>query len=164
MTIGSWSAVSRTRARRERERSDRVRVVLFRAMNSAGQRVWQFDPDMSEEELEEAGIVFTRALLPFHRRLMAAGIVLMVHTEWGIRECYAVRHGLRVLSKQLESKSNPTPVEEADRWVVGHMLLHVALNLEHVTTTLLPAHLTMVERRWPRVQELVSLLPHDAID
>lgn len=145
-------------------RGERARVLLFRAVNTQAQRVWQFDPDMSEQELEDAGVILTKALLPFHRRLMASGVVLMVHTEWGVRECYAMRHGLRVLARELDSKSNLTPVEEVDRWLLSHMLLHVALNIEHVTTTLLPTHLTMIERRWPRVRELVALLPPEAVD
>ena len=158
------SKVERWMIDEARKRGERARVLLFRAMNTQGERVWQFDPDMTEQELEEAGVILTKALLPFHRRLMASGVVLMVHTEWGIRECYALRHGIRTLVRELDGKSNLTPVEEADRWLLTHMLLHVSLNLEHVSTTLLPTHLTMIDRRWPRVRELVGLLPRDAID
>jgi hypothetical protein len=119
---------------------------------------------MTEIELEQAGLVVTRALLPLHRRLMAAGVVLMVHTEWGTRECYAMRHGLRKLVEEIDAKRAPSATDEADRWLLSHMLLHVALNLDHVATTLLPTHLAMIDRRWPRVRELVALLPPDAVD
>ena len=145
-------------------RGERSRVVLFRAVNDKRQRVWQFDPALSEAQLEEAGYVMSKALVPFHRRMLASGVVLMVHTEWGQRECYALRHGIRRLVQELDAIPERSAVEEADRWVLSHMLLHVSLGLDHVTTSLLPTHLTMIERRYPNVLELVSQLPRDAID
>jgi hypothetical protein len=56
------------------------------------------------------------------------------------------------------------PFDIGEQKVLSHMLLHAALDLEHIVASLLPAHLTMVERRWPRVRELVARLPPSAID
>jgi hypothetical protein len=140
------------------------RILLFRAVNSAGERVWQFDPNLSEPDLEEGGYVVCKALLPFHRRLMAAGVVLMVHTDWGLRECYAMRSGVQRALAEFARSPNPDPTRDADRWVLNHMLLHAALDLAHIVASLLPGHLTMVERRWPRVRELIARLPPTAID
>src|SRR6185503_2892331 len=75
-------------------RRENVRIVLFRAKNDAGQRVWQFGPDIQDSMMADVGIVMTKALLPLHRRLMAAGVMLMVHTDWGGRECVAMRDGM----------------------------------------------------------------------
>ena len=36
-------------------RSGKSRLILFRACNRQGERVWQFDPSLSDAELEEAG-------------------------------------------------------------------------------------------------------------
>ena len=83
-------------------------------------------------------------------QLMASGVMLMVHTEWGLRECHAMRHGVGTLIKALDEAPTGTPLAEADRWLLTHMLLHVSLDLTHVTGILLPTHLTMVNRRWPR--------------
>jgi hypothetical protein len=44
------------------------------------------------------------------------------------------------------------------------MLLHVGLNQEHVVTTLLPDYLTLIDRRWERVRELIARVPASAID
>ena len=143
-------------------RHDNVRIVLFRACNSAGLRVWQFDATLSEPELQDAGYVLTRALVPFHRRLLNAGVVLMAHTDWGLRECYAMRYGVRRREQELaEGKQNS--VHEVDRWLLGNMLLHVALSLEHVTQRLLPNHLSMVDRRWHQVTQLLKQLPPAAV-
>lgn len=139
-----------------RKRGEGSRVVLFRAMNPTAERVWLFDPAMDEAELGEAGYVLTQALLPFHRRLIAAGAVLMVHTDWGGRECYAMRRGVKRSAEELQTVAEPTAEQELDRWILKNMLLHVALSLEHVVDKLLPAHLSMIERRWPRVEELVA--------
>jgi len=139
-----------------------ARMILFRAVNEAGQRVWQFDPTLSEQEIEEGGTVMVQALLPLHRSWLSAGVVLIVHTDWGLRECHAMRHGARVLERDLSGRRGD-PVGDADRWILKHMLLHVALGVDHITKSLLPVHLTMIERRWPRVRELLAALPKDAV-
>lgn len=141
-----------------------AQIVLFRAVNDAGERVWQFDPSLSQANLEDGGYVMSKALLPFHRRLMASGVVLMVHTDWGIRECYAMRTGVERAFDEQESSSEANPTRAADRWVLRHMLLHAALDLDHILRSLLPKHLTMVERRLSRVRELVARLPADEIN
>jgi hypothetical protein len=164
----SISRVERWLIEQARKGSSSASIVLFRAVNDAGERVWQFDPALSQADLEDGGYVMSRALLPFHRRLMASGVVLMVHTDWGIRECYAMRTGVeRAIAEQEGVEKAPpaesNPTREADRWVLRHMLLHAALDLDHVLKTLLPGHLSMVERRLSRVRELVAQLPADAI-
>ena len=146
-------------------RSSRARVILFRAMNARNERVWEFDPSLSDGELEEGGYVLTKALLPFHRRLLVNGMSLMVHTDWGLRECYAMRYGVRRLAAEIKKgQSDADPVAEADRWVLGNMLLHVALSMDHVIAELLPSHLSMIERRQDRLKRLIARLPQEAID
>ena len=157
------SPVERWLIEQIQQRGERARVVLFRAVNDKRERVWQFDPALSEDQLQEGGYVMSKALVPFHRRMLASGVVLMVHTDWGLRECYAMRQGIRRLVQELDAVRDRDAVEEADRWLLSHMLLHVALGLDHVTTSLLPTHMTMIERRYPSVLELVSQLPPDAI-
>src|SRR6187401_905640 len=87
------------------QRAGKSRMILFRACNRLGERVWQFDPSLSDSELEEAGYLLTCALVPFHRRLLNAGVVLMVHTDWGVRECYAMRHGVRKFENELSANA-----------------------------------------------------------
>ena len=160
---GSLSQVDRWLIGQAQARRGNARIVLFRACNSAGDRVWQFDPGLREAELEEAGYLLTCALVPFHRRLLDAGVVLMAHTDWGIRECYAMRYGVRRREQEL-AQSAEGPLREVDRWLLGNMLLHVALSLEHVAERLLPNHLSMVDRRWLQLAPLLSQLPRSAID
>jgi hypothetical protein len=136
-----------------RLRGEGARVVLFRAVNEYGERVWEFDPSFTDSDLEQGGTIMTRALLPFHRGLLESGVVLMVHTDWGFRESYAFRHGVRVLAEQLSlSRSDDN---ELDRWILGKMLMHVALKLDHVVRTLLPAHMGLLQQRVDRVAEML---------
>jgi hypothetical protein len=158
------SQVERWLIAQAKQRGNNGHVVLFRALNDAGERVWQFDPELSESQLADGGYVMTQALLPLHRRLMAVGVVLMVHTEWGLRECYAMRHGAARLQRELASARKPTPERDVDRWILSNMLLHVALRMRHVVDSLLPSHLAMIERRADQVRSLVAGLPAAAID
>jgi hypothetical protein len=143
-------------------RRENVRVVLFRAKNDAGERVWQFGPDLQDSMMEDVGIVMTKALLPLHRRLMAAGVMLMVHTDWGGRECLSMRDGMRALADK--AGQGTTALDAADHWLLTHMLLHVGLDQEHVTKTLLPDYLSLIDRRWERVHELLAKAPREPFD
>lgn len=159
------SDVDRWLIQQAAQRADRAKVILFRAVNAQGERVWQFDPDLSDQELSEGGYVLTRALLPFHRRLLKSGMALMVHTDWGLRECYAMRQGVRQLKSELKRGPSPQdPVIEADHWILSNMLLHVALSMDHVITELLPTHLPMIDRRLSFLKALITNLPASAVD
>jgi len=107
----------------------------------------------------------TRALLPLHRRLLKSGLVLMIHTDWGLRECYAMRHGVRRLKAELKQAAGQSdPVIKADHWILSNMLLHVALSMDHVVTELLPTHLAMIDRRLAFLQKMINSLPTSAVD
>lgn len=158
------SEVERWLVEQAQQRGEGATIVIFRAVNEGGGRVFEFGTDLPEDELEEGGYVFSRALLPLHRRLLAAGVMLMVHTDWGGRPCYAMRQGKRRMLDEFRSSSYHTAVRVADEWILKHQLLHVALPFEHVRTQLLPDHLAAIERRRSHVSQLVSALPPSAID
>lgn len=138
-----------------RQHGEGARVLLFRAANASNRRVWEFDRSFSDTELREAGVVMTRALLPLHRALLASGVVLMVHTDWGRRESYAMRYGVHALTLELARSLAPNASRRVDEWILRNMLMHVALSLDHVIHKLLPEQIGLIERRWPRVLELL---------
>jgi len=151
----SLSPVEEWLVEEARRRGDGARVLLFRAANSANERVWEFDRRFNEPELQKAGAIMTRALLPLHRALLTSGVVLMVHTDWGRRESYAMRHGVRALTEEITRSSYGSATRRVDEWILRNMLMHVALSLNHVTEKLLPAQIGLIERRWPRVVDLL---------
>lgn len=143
-----------------RRRKGRVHLAAFRAGDDFGQRLWSFDPTLSGAEIEELGYLITKSLIPVHRRMMANGVALIAHTEWGPRECYAMRYGVRRLLTELGDHPHSEPaLTDVDTWILRNMLFHFALDLDHVTTSLLPSQIRMIERRWERVSDLVTKLP-----
>lgn len=144
---------------------NRVHLAAFRAANEAGDRLWSFDPKLNGAQAEELGYLLTKSLLPVHRRMMANGVALLAHTECGTRECYAMRYGVRRLLTEIEEEPHTNAaLTDVDRWILRNMLFHFALGLEHVTTSLLPNQVQMLERRWTRVSDLVMKLPKHFLD
>lgn len=139
----------------------RARIVLLRAANDEGERRWDFDPDLSERELERAGAVMGRALLPLHRRLVSVGVMLMVHTEWSPRDCYTMRAAARTLIE--ERQGSRDPLGQLDIWLLENMLLYVSLGAGHITEKLLPSYLGAIERRLPRMGSILATLPPDSL-
>jgi len=159
------SAVDRYLIEQTRLRGHRVHLLVFRAANDLGERLWSFDPQLSSSQVEELGYLVTKALLPVHRRMMANGVALLAHTDWGTRECYAMRCGVRRLLTELEQQPHPSAaLTDVDRWVLRNMCFHFALGIEHVTKSLLPNQIRMIERRWARVSDLVTRLPRNFLD
>jgi hypothetical protein len=143
-------------------RRARARVLVLRAADDTGTRLWQLDPSLDEPALAEGGYVLSRAILPLHRRLVAAGVMLMVHTEWGVRECYAMRE--RVVRLAAERRSATDACGALDDWLLRHVLLHTALGFDHVVKNVLPSHVTMIDRRAARVTSLLAELPASELD
>lgn len=133
--------------------SEQCRIMILRAVNSEQERVWLFDPSFDNDTLQVAGYVMTQALLPFHRALMAAGVMLLAHTDWGDRESYGIRHGVWRCIEELSTKTELSLEQEQNLAVLKTMVHHMSLSLDHVVTHLLPGHLHMVDRRWARMQE-----------
>lgn len=161
----SLSAADRFLIEQTKKSGHRVHLAAFRAANEAGDRLWSFDPRLSGAEVEELGYLITRSLLPVHRRMMANGIALLAHTECGTRECYAMRYGVRRLLTELdEAPHTDAALTDVDRWILRNMLFHFALDLDLVTTSLLPNQIRMIEQRWSRVSDLVTRLPRHFLD
>ena len=146
------------------QRKGRCHVAIFRGVTSSGQIGWSFDPSFDERELGEAGFVMTRALLPLHRRMLANEILLFVHSEWGDRECLAMRKGVELAIEDASSRSDSdSPLVRADLWILKNMLFHFALPMDRIIESVLPPHLRMMHTRLPRVRTLVAELPKASI-
>lgn len=146
------------------QRKGRCHVAIFRGVTASGQVSWSFDPRFDERELGEAGYVMTRALLPLHRRMLANEILLFVHSEWGERECIAMRKGVELAIEEAMARPDvDTPLVRADLWILKNMLFHFALPMERIIDSVLPPHLRMMHTRLPRVRTLVAELPKASI-
>lgn len=146
------------------QRKGRCHVAIFRGVTVSGQVGWSFDPSFDERELAEAGYVMTRALLPLHRRMLKNEILLFVHSEWGDRECLAMRRGVELAIEEAAARPDAdSPLVRADLWILKNMLFHFALPMERIIESVLPPHLRMMHSRLPRVRTLVGELPKASI-
>jgi hypothetical protein len=55
-------------------------------------------------------------------------------------------------------------VQDLDVWILRHLLFHFGMPYDHIVTKVLPEHLRLIEARVTRTRDLVSRLPHGAID
>lgn len=147
------SEVEQTILDRIAARPEGTPILILRGADDAGKSLWSFASSFDEQELEEAGLIFSRAVMPFYRGLLDRGIVLFVHSDWGFREIGPIRRGLNALADQVSTSSADASVA-IDEWIVRNMLLYSSLSLQHVLQRLLPTHLRLLERRGDRVRRL----------
>jgi hypothetical protein len=151
------SEADRTIVGRVRSRGDDVPILIMRGANDLGERLWEFDAAFSDDELEEVGRLLTRALLPLHRRFLCSGIILFVHTEWGVRETPPMRRAVASLAHELQASAPAnTALRDLDLWILRNMLLFSSLSAKHVVQSLLPAHLRLVSHRKRQIADLVA--------
>ena len=61
--------------------ASRPSVVVFRAKSDDGAGSWGFDPDLSAFEARDLAKRLARTHIESHRRLFAAGVLAVVHTD-----------------------------------------------------------------------------------
>jgi hypothetical protein len=89
---------------------------------------------------------------------------LFVHSEWGDRECIAMRKGVELAIEEAMARPDAdTALVRADVWILKNMLFHFSLPMERIVESVLPPHLRMMHTRLPRVRTLVSELPKASI-
>ena len=142
-------------------RPENTPVLLLRGADEEGNRLWRFDPAFDDDELEETGRLFSRAVMPLYRGLLARGIVLFVHSDWGYREIGPIRRGLDALAEHPDPRQ--PALSAVDGWISRNMLLYSSLSMEHVVEQLLPTHLVLLDRRTERAQRLLGRVPPGAV-
>ncbi len=145
-------------------RPNNTPILILRGADDFGNRLWEFDPNFDDQQLEETGRAFSRSVMPLYRQLVAHGIVLFVHADWGNREIPPIRRGLAQLADDLGTTHSDPAVSALDEWVIRNVLLYSSLSLRHVIEKLLPEHLSLLARREARAARLVEALPRGILD
>lgn len=153
------SSVERRILQAVEERPSNTPILILRGGTDDGTRLWSFDPSFDDEELEETGSVFSRAVVPLYREFLARGVVLHAHSDWGYREIGPIRRGLDALGRDLSLTGQHPSISAVDEWIIRNMLLYSSLSLRHVLDKLLPAHLSLLARREQRTQRMLGRLP-----
>lgn len=136
--------------------------LVFRARGDDGEELWRFDDSFDEFDLRQAGYVMALGLLPLQRRLACGGVTLMAHAGWPMRECFAMREGLTRVAR--ERAASRDALGKLDEWIARHMVLHVALDYDHVIEKIVPMQLSSLDRRLAKVARLADGAPPAALD
>lgn len=156
------SPVERRMVERIEQRTPETSLLILDA-SPGGENLWRFDPSFTTEELEAVGAAFVSALLPFYRRVAAAGIVSFAHVGWNPSDLIPVRTGVRSLVDGASQSDQDPDLAALDQWIAKNLVLYSSLSREHFTKTLLPEHIPLLARRHDRVRELVERVPPAAI-
>jgi len=151
----SLSAVERRMLARIEARSAETSLLILDA-SPGGDNRWRFDSSFTTDELEDVGVAFLSALLPFYRRVAAAGIVLFAHVGWSPTDLIPVRTGLVRLLEDARIRSQDPALVALDQWIAKNLVFYSSLTLDHFTKTLLPKHIPLLAGRQARVRELVG--------
>ncbi len=149
-------------AREIRRRTGRVEIMIFRGVGPAG-ATWRFDEALGDDDADELGYLLTRSQLPTWRALVANGVHLHLHTDWGVRETAACRRGAARLRQELAADGAVRSVERFDAYMLSYLSLFYSADLDHVLGELLPSQLGLIEQRAARVRSFLEGLPRDAI-
>lgn len=144
-------------------RPDNTPILILRGGSDDGRRLWSFDPDFDDDELEETGRVFSRSVLPLYRGFLARGVVLFAHSDWGDRAIGPIRRGLDALADEVQRGEQDPALAALDEWIIRNMLLYSSLSLRHVLDRLLPPHLGLLARREQRTRRMLARLPPDVL-
>lgn len=140
------------------DRESNTPILILRATDDDGSRLWEFDPDFSAEELAGVARDFVQSLLPFYRRVARSGIVLFVHSGWRSRDLATLRETVAVTSKSRALSIAEEGLGRLDAWIVRNMLMYSSLSLDHVLEQLLPDHLGLLSRRKKRANDLLGAI------
>jgi len=136
-------------------------VVVFRARSDDGKGSWGFDPHLADSDARELAKRLVRTHVESHRRLFAAGVLAVVHTDYGLREAELFRAAEGELAQEEEERAkNETGTASAlaqlNTWTLRTLSFTYTLRAQKVIADLLPSTIAMLEQSAPMVKEMLA--------
>lgn len=136
-------------------------VVVFRARSDDGTGSWGFDPQLPDTQARELAKRLARTHVESHRRLFAAGVLAVVHTDYGPREAELFRTAEGELAQEEEERAkNETGTASAlaqlNIWTLRTLSFTYTLRAQKVIADLLPSTIAMLEQTAPMVKEMLA--------
>jgi hypothetical protein len=136
-------------------------AVLFRAKSDDGTGSWGFDRNLSEVDARDLAKRLARTHMKSHRRLFAAGVLAVVHTDYGTREADLFRAAEAELAKEEEARavsgnSPESAIAQLNLWTLRTLTFTYTLKASKVISDLLPATIVMLERTAPIVKQMLA--------
>lgn len=155
-----------------RSRAGQDQMIVFRGRSDDGSGSWTMAADLSDDERDELGYRLVRDQLATYRRLVAAGVFALVHSDWDPPAVDAYISGTQRLLRELESESIPevdapdaeaVVIDRVDRWLLTHLTLFYAEPIDDVLSRVLAKQIPLLEQRVPALREMANALPDHAI-
>lgn len=165
---GSPGPIDREVLRQIRMRRGRVSVLALRG--AAGGGSYRFDPALDAAQVRDLGYLLVKSQLQTYRRLLAAGVLVHFHVDWGGVETDAFRAGSAWLVDELTAQTTNGTLSDGrlalcklDCWMLRHLQFYLTLGLERTLRDVLPGKLPLLELRLPHVREMLARVPPEAI-
>lgn len=152
-----------------RAQNGRDHVIVFRGTSEEGS--WDFEADLTPEEKSELGYHLVADQLRTYRRLVAAGVFVLLHVDWPETAVQAYINGTDRLLQELEGRSigevtlpqEDSATAQIDRWVLKHLTFFYADSFQQVIAQVLSRQLPLLEERIPHLREMVASLPPGSV-
>lgn len=136
-------------------------AVIFRAKSEDGAGSWGFDPKLLDVDARDLAKRLARTHMESHRRLFGAGVLAVVHTDYGTREAALFRAVETELAQEEEERaasgnSRDAAVAQINLWTLRTLTFTYTLKASKVISDLLPATIVMLERTAPIVKQMLA--------
>jgi hypothetical protein len=136
-------------------------VVVFRAKSDDGQGSWGFDPKLPDPDARELAKRLARNHMMSHRRLFGAGVLAVVHTDYGLREAELFRAVEAELAQEEEERAHTgtgraSAEAQLNLWTLRTLTFTHTLRAQKVIADLLPSTILMLERTSQTVREMFA--------
>ena len=135
--------------------------MIFRAKSDDGAGSWRFSPDLPDAAARDLAKRLARTHVESHRRLFGAGVLAVVHTDYGTREAELFRAVEAELAQEEEARaaagnSRDSAVAQLNLWTLRTLTFTYTLKASKVISDLLPATIVMLERTAPIVKQMLA--------
>ncbi|MGZ3421947.1 MAG: hypothetical protein ACXWUG_17210 [Polyangiales bacterium] len=144
-----------------RRQRGRVNALIIRGTD------WHVDPSLDVHEREELGLLLTRSQLPTYRRFLSAGMVVVVHAEFGPLETEVFRRGAEHVIADIEASparsDDVRAIQRVDLFNLKHLCFFFSLSIDRFLTEVLPPQLKLFETRAERIRDMLDAVPPASI-
>jgi hypothetical protein len=132
-------------------------AVIFRARSDDGSGSWGFDPELGDVDARDLAKRLARTHMESHRRLFGAGVLAVVHTDYGTREAALFRAAESELAQEEEARAaSGSAVAQLNLWTLRTLTFTYTLKASRVISDLLPNTIAMLERTAPMVKQMLA--------
>jgi hypothetical protein len=144
-----------------RKRAGSVSALVVRGVD------WRVDPSLDVHDREELGLLLTRSQVPTYRRFLSAGMVVVVHGEFGPIETEIFRRGAEHVIADIESSparsDDARAIQRVDVFNLKHLCFFFSLSIDRLLTEILPPQLKLFETRAERIRDMLDAVPPASI-